>query len=61
MVEKNTEMLSNQVLLAWGPLERAIPEDITGFRLYRRPALGAFAQIGEFQREVADSFLHTVT
>lgn len=54
MVEKNLLTGTNQVLLVWGPLEQSIPSDITAFRLYRRPAIGSFALIGEISRTLVD-------
>ncbi len=54
MVEKNTVTGNNQVLLIWGPLEQAIPEDLTAFRLYRRPVPGSFSLIAEIPRGLVE-------
>ena len=53
MVEQNLTTGNNQVLLIWGPLEQAIPDELTAFRLYRRPVLGSFTQIAEIPRALA--------
>jgi hypothetical protein len=55
LVEQNLDTAVNQVLLSWGPLEREVPQELTGFRLYRRPVPGAFVLVEEIQREVADA------
>lgn len=54
MVEENPDTAARQVILAWGPMERAIPSELTGFRLYRRQAPDDFALIAETTRGVAD-------
>jgi hypothetical protein len=54
IVEQNADTLANQVVLEWGPLEQAIPAEVTGFRLYRRPVPGSFSLVEETQRGVAD-------
>ncbi len=54
MVEMNPELAQNQVILAWGPMERAIPPEVTGFRLYRRQPPADFALLAETSRTLAD-------
>ncbi len=54
MVEANQTTGMNQVLLIWGPLEQAIPDDLTAFRIYRRPVLGSFALLAEVPRGLVD-------
>lgn len=50
LVEQNLSTGNNQVILIWGPLEQAIPDDLTAFRIYRRPGAGSFSLLAEVQR-----------
>jgi len=55
IVEENSDTATPQVLLIWGPFENQIPDEITGFRLYRRtpPGVGGFTLIAETSRALA--------
>ena len=54
LVEENADTGNPQVLLVWGPYENQIPDEITGFRLYRKPAAGSFSLIAETSRELVE-------
>jgi hypothetical protein len=53
--ETNLDTAAPQALLVWGPLERMLPDTLTGFRLYRRQAPAPFALIAETDRNLIDS------
>jgi len=55
LVENNLDTGNPQVLLDWGPFERAIPDDLTGFRIYRRQPPGSFSLLSEVDRSLVDA------